>query len=84
MVMHVPIGDENPLDSVLLLGVARRDCDVVEDTETHPLIWTRMMSGRTLNRAEGVLCAFFSNTASTAVHQTAGGVQGDFPPAISD
>ena len=61
--MHVPIGDQDALDSMLALGVARGDRNVVEDAESHALVRARVMpGGRT---AQNAFAAFFSKTVST-------------------
>ena len=45
-VMHVPVHDQDALQAVALDRVARPDCDVVEDAESHALFRARMVPGR--------------------------------------
>ena len=52
-VVHVPIDDEDAFDAVLLLRVAGRDGDVVEQAEAHAAAGIRMVSGGP-HRAEGI------------------------------
>ena len=52
--MYVPVGDEYPFCPVSLLGVARRDSDIVEEAEAHSPFRRRVVAWRA-NRAERVL-----------------------------
>ena len=44
--VHVPVGDEDPLDAVSSRGVARADRDIVENAEAHAAALRRMMTRR--------------------------------------
>ncbi len=48
--MHVVVHDQDALPAPLLLRVARRDRDVVEEAESHRLAWAGVVSGRAHER----------------------------------
>ena len=45
--MHVPVDDKHLFKAPSLLGIARRDCNIIEKTKSHGLVHQCMMTGRT-------------------------------------
>jgi len=81
-VMDVPIRNQHALDSVLELGVARTDRDIVKDAEAHALVRTSMMPGRT-HRTKSVRGCLLKNQVDS-VHHAASSVQSDFQRPWAD
>src|SRR6476659_6398597 len=81
-VVDVPIGDQNPLDAVLALGVAGRDGDIIENTKTHPLIRTGVMARWThgSERVDG----FLLEHRIHGIHQPACGTKRHIPRFRTD
>src|ERR1035438_5104610 len=72
-VMHVPIRDQHSLHAVLLLGIASRDGDAIEQAEAHAANGRSVMAGRTYD-AKGVL-RLAAHYRVHRVERTAGGTR---------
>src|SRR5690625_1279566 len=55
--VYIPIDDEDPIDSPLLLSPPRGDCDIVEEAESHRPIGGRMVARWPGDRERGLCCA---------------------------